>query len=475
MTVIDETVLTVLNKATGFPIDQLAFTAPVDLDRVLRTAADVQRDWARVSRHERYRLMTRYAAAVAEHTDEFAALLSIESGKPLAQCQGELGICERLFRGFAERMLAASERADFLDNQAGLEGDLLLTHREPLGVVVAILPFNFPIELFAHKVAPAIAMGNTVVVKPPLEDPLAVVQLVSLMTASGMPEGLVQVVVGGADVGAALVDSDVPAAISFTGSTETGKTVARTAARTLKLLTLELGGNDAMIVLPDADLDLVVEQAVLGRSIANGQCCCANKRIVVHESITEDLSTRLADRFGSLRVGDPALDGVEVGPLIHDRAASKVASQVEETLQAGARVLAGGHRADGNFFEPTVLAGVTPDMPVARDEEVFGPVMSILEARDDETAVEIANNSSYGLSGAIFSADVGRAMRVATHLQTGQVVINGTGLYRPDVAGFGGYGLSGQRREGLSESLTEYSQNKNIVLRRVLDSGRGAR
>lgn len=475
MTVIEETILTVLNKATGSPIERLPLTAPADIDGVLREAANVQREWSRVPRHERYQLMTRYASAVAEHAGEFAALLSVESGKPLNQCLGELGICERLFRGFAERMLAASERADFLDNQAGLEGDVLITHREPLGVVVAILPFNFPIELFAHKVAPAIAMGNAVVVKPPIEDPLAVVQLVSLMTSCGMPEGLVQVVMGGADVGASLVDSDIPAAISFTGSTETGKTVARTAARTLKLLTLELGGNDAMIVLPDADLDLVVEEAVFGRSIANGQCCCANKRIIVHESLAADLLARLADRFGSLRLGDPADDGVDVGPLIHNKAASKVASQVKETVDAGARILAGGRRTNGNFFEPTVLGAVTPDMPVARDEEVFGPVMCVLAASDDEAAVTIANSSSYGLSGSIFSADVGRAMRMATQLQTGQVVVNGTGLYRPDVAGFGGYGLSGQRREGLSESLAEYSQNKNIVLRRALDSVREGR
>jgi acyl-CoA reductase-like NAD-dependent aldehyde dehydrogenase len=365
-------------------------------------------------------------------------------------------------------MLAVKEDAHFLDSQAGLEQDLMITRREPLGVVVAIIPFNFPAELFGHKVAPAIAMGNAVVVKPPEDDPLTVMRLISLLTQAGLPEGVVQAAVGGGQVGAWLVESDIPAGVSLTGSTQTGLRVAASAARTLKRVSLELGSNDPLIVLEDADLELAVEQAVLGRQLANGQCCCANKRLIVHRSIAAEFTELLTFRFKSLILGDPSESSTQVGPLIHEKAARLVSDQVRATVEAGARIATGGFLQDKAFYEPTVLVDVTPEMDIARNMEVFGPVLPILKFGSDEEAVAIANSSSYGLSGSVFSKDFTRAFNVGAELDTGQVVINRTGLFRPDLAGFGGHKLSGSGREGLETSLDEFVQHKNFSIRGAL-------
>lgn len=275
---ISQSTLRVYNPATGTTVGELATFSQEQTHQALLTARDAQRQWKRVPRHGRYAVMVRFSELVTEEAESLAQLLCAESGKPLQQTRAEISTCVRLFRGFAERMLAMKEDAHFLDSQAGLEQDLMITRREPLGVVVAIIPFNFPAELFGHKVAPAIAMGNAVVVKPPEDDPLTVMRLISLLTRAGLPEGVVQAAVGGGQVGAWLVESDIPAGVSLTGSTQTGLRVATSAARTLKRVSLELGSNDPLIVLEDADLELAVEQAVLGRQEANGQCCCANKR-----------------------------------------------------------------------------------------------------------------------------------------------------------------------------------------------------
>ncbi|MDF3319974.1 aldehyde dehydrogenase family protein [Rhodococcus sp. C3V] len=456
----------VVNPASGEEVGEVQVTSPETIDTVLDKAVSAQRRWAEFPRHRRAEIMNAYVDTVRERASEFAELLSREQGKPLSQAQGEVESHCRLFEGFARRVLAMEERATFLDIQPGLERDLQITRHEPLGVVVAIVPFNFPVELYAHKVAPALATGNAVVVKPAEDTPLTTLLLVEALHTAGVPEDVVKVVFGGAEVGNQLVSDDRVAAVSFTGSTETGIKVAQNGARTLKRTILEVGGNDAMIVLDDADLDLVVDHAVIGRTFANGQVCCATKRILAHGSIHDELLDRLATRFAALNVGDQLADGTEVGPLVNNAAALRIAEQVQLTTAQGGRVVTGG-KQDGAYYFPTILAGVTAEMNVAQDMEIFGPVASLIRTDSDEEALKVANSTRYGLSGSVFTQDMQRAMAFATRLQSGQVVINNTGLYRPETMHFGNYQGTGGR-EGLTSSLEEFVQTKTISLPGIL-------
>lgn len=458
----------VRNPGTGEAIAEVPIHTRAELDAALERAKSAQRDWARVPRHERSALLRRYAGVLSDHHEELAILLASENGKPVAQARAEIGTTVRIFEGFAARLLEWHEEARFLDSQAGLERDVQITRHEPLGVIGAIVPFNFPSELQAWKVAPAVAMGNTVVVKPASATPLTGAREIALMAEAGFPSGVVQVIHGPADIARALAEHPIPAGISLTGSTEAGLSVAASGARTLKRVELELGGNDAMIVLADADLDLVVSEAVLGRSLANGQVCCATKRVLVERPLFARLLERLSVDFGGLRLGDQLIEGTQLGPLISPTAATKVAQQIVTALGEGARLIAGGEPNNGAFIKPTVIADDDANCGVSHSIEIFGPVLDVIPFDAVEDAVDIANDSIFGLSGAVFSRDIGRAMDVALQLESGAIVINGTGNYRSDEMAWGGCKLSGNVREGLSTSLENFAQTKTVSLRRIL-------
>lgn len=333
----------------------------------------------------------------------------------------------------------------------------------------AILPFNFPIDLFSHKVAPALAAGNAVVIKPAMEAPLTVIRIVELLHEAGVPGSTMQVITGrGSVVGEILASSPKVNIVSMTGDTQTGIRVAQNAAKHLSRTFLELGGNDALVVFDDADIDEAVEHAVFGRTWANGQCCCANKRMVVQNSILDDFTHKLIKKLQEYKLGNPMDSETKIGPLISEKAANTVKQQIDHTVAQGAQLLYGGERLDNCFLTPAILGNVSKDTDVARNLEIFGPVLPVIGFRDDNEAVEIANNSIYGLSGSVFTKDIRRAMNAAYKMETGQVAVNGTGLYRPDVSQFGGYKQSGLGREGLSVSLEEMTQVKNIALRNVL-------
>ncbi|MBW0931376.1 aldehyde dehydrogenase [Priestia megaterium] len=465
----DNQFVDVLNPATNEVIDRVPLATKEDVEEALDVARKGFDIWSNTPTHERYDILVRFAELLKEHKSEIAEILTLENGKPLEQSEAEVDTGVRLFKGFAEKSKSLYGISAPLDAQPGLEKDIFFTRREPIGVMGAILPFNFPIDLFSHKVAPALAAGNAVVIKPATEAPLTLIRITELLHQAGVPGSVMQVITGrGSLVGEILASSSKVDIVSMTGDTQTGIRVAQNAAKNLSRTFLELGGNDALIVFDDADIDVAVEHAAFGRTWANGQCCCANKRMIIQKNIVDDFTHKLIKKLQEYKLGNPMDRSTKMGPLISQKAANTVKEQIDYTVNQGARVLYGGERLDNCFLVPTVLRDVTKDMDVARDLEIFGPVLPIIEFSNDLEAINVANNSIYGLSGSVFTKDISRALNTSYKMKTGQVAINGTGLYRPDAAQFGGYKQSGLGREGLSITLEEMTQVKNIAIRDVL-------
>jgi succinate-semialdehyde dehydrogenase / glutarate-semialdehyde dehydrogenase len=459
----------VLNPTTYEVIDRVPLATAEDVEEALDVARKGFKIWANTPTHERYEILLRFAGLLEKHKSELAEILTLENGKPLFQSVAEIETGVRLFTSFAEKSKSLYGISAPLDAQAGLEKDIFFTRREPIGVLGAILPFNFPIDLFSHKVAPALAAGNAVVIKPATEAPLTVIRVTELLHEAGVPGSTMQVITGrGSLVGEIIASSPKVNLVSMTGDTKTGIRVAQNAAKNLSRTFLELGGNDALVVFDDADLDEAVEHAAFGRTWANGQCCCANKRIIVQNSILDEFTHKLIKKIQEYTLGNPMDPTTKIGPLITEKAANVVKQQIDFTLSQGAQLLYGGERLDNAFLSPAILGNVSKETDVARDLEIFGPVLPIIGFKDDIEAVEISNNSIYGLSGSVFSKDIRRALNASFKMETGQVAINGTGLYRPDVSQFGGYKQSGLGREGLSVTLEEMTQVKNIAIRNVL-------
>jgi len=461
----DTTELQVFNPSDGSLVGGVPQASAADVEHAIEEAHGAQVSWSKTSRRSRYDIIQRYVESLREHHEKLAQLLAAESGKPIRQTRDEISAATHVTHGYAERLVAAESRAYYLDTDAGSENDLMTLRDEPLGVVSAISAFNYPAEIGTHKMVPALLTGNAVVIKPPEQDPLTLQRMVQLLHEAGMPQDVLHVVHGGREVGEVMATHPLVAAVSLTGSEAAGQSVAMAASRTLKRVLLELGGNDAFIVLPDADLELAVEEAIIGRITSNGQVCIANKRLIVHRDVVGEFTDRLTERVRQIRVGSALEEATELGPLIDRGSAERVASQVAGAMSEGATATVGGAAADGAFFNATVLRGVTQGMPIARDLEVFGPVFPIIEVGSVGEAVRVANASRYGLSGAVFTRDYALASQVANDLESGMVVVNGTGCYRVDATPFGGFKYSGTTREGLTSSLDEYVQKKSIVFR----------
>lgn len=463
-------VTAVYNPATMEVIDTIPMATPEDVEQALDHAQVGKVIWAKTPIHKRAEILTRFADLLQVHRAELADLLCREVGKTLEQAGLEIDTGTRLFKGFAEKVKSLYGMTVPLDTQPGLERDVMMTRREPIGVMAGILPFNFPIDLFSHKVAPALAAGNAVVMKPATEAPLTVIRVVELLHEAGVPGNVIQVITGrGSVIGDILSSSPKVDIVSMTGDTNTGIRVAQNGAKNLSRVFLELGGNDPLIVFDDADIDEAVEHAVIGRTWANGQCCCANKRLIIQDSVIDEFTHKLLKKIAEYQVGNPLDPSTKVGPLITEKAANTVKSQIDLTVQQGAQVLFGGDRFDKCFLTPTVLGNVTPEMDVARDMEIFGPVLPLIRFKTDEEAIRIANNSIYGLNGSVFTKDLNRAINVSFGVQSGVVAVNGSGLYRPDAAQFGGYKMSGLGREGLTITLEEMTQVKTVVFRNSLN------
>lgn len=452
-------------------LGEVTLTPPDAVAKIVADARAEQRRWARRSLADRASIVERAADLVAAQADELAVLLAAESGKPIGQAEFEIGGTVGLMRGNAIEARRIGGRVLPTEGNSGTEYDLAVTRREPLGVVAAILPFNFPVELFIEKCAAALVVGNAVVVKPPIEAPLTIERVRQALIEAGVPEAAVAAVHGDAEVGSALATADGIDAISLTGSTAAGIAVAKATAPTLRRLHLELGGNNACLVLADADLDLVAAEALRGRLMMNGQACSATKRILVDEALHDELADRLIAAVGRQVVGPSRSPETTVGPLINEKSASRVAGQVGEAVAQGATQVAGEPEANGAYFAPTVLASVPEEAAVARDEEIFGPVFSLIPVPNAQKGLEVANASSFGLMASVFTEDLARAWALAEQLEAGGVVINGSDNYRPPVIPFGGVKLSGVGREGLGYTLEELSREKTIVLRRFRETG----
>jgi acyl-CoA reductase-like NAD-dependent aldehyde dehydrogenase len=456
--------LTILAPATGRKLGAFPSASPGVVAELVGKAQAAQPAWAARRAGERADIIERAAAAIERNAEEWARLLAEESGKILAQARFELRFSAALARGTAERLRALGGVLLPTESLESTADDVAWVRRVPLGVVAAVLPFNFPVELLVEKAAAALAMGNAVIVKPPDQDPLAVIAAIGAFHEAGVPADVLSVAAGDRATGAALCADRRLAAVSLTGSTRAGLGVA--SIPLLRKLHLELGGNDAAILCADADLGLAVPELIFGRTLMNGQACASNKRIIVHRSLAGELADRLSAAVSAIVVGDPLDPRTTVGPLISAEAAARVAAQVARALEQGARLACGTGRADGAFFSPCVLRDVPATADAARDDEIFGPVLTIIPCGSDDEAIAIANSSSYGLSGCVFSRDWSRGMRIADRMESGGVVVNGTGNYRPSFVPFGGVKQSGLGREGLGFTMEEMSQPKYTVLRR---------
>ena len=448
--------LDVIEPATGEVMARISEAGPEDADAAIARAKAAFPAWKAVSPGDRARLLLRIAAAVEAELEELARLEARNAGKPIAaNARGEIQTVVNTFRYYA----GAPER--LLGDTIPVEGGIDMTFREPLGVVGLIVPWNFPLAITCWKVAPALAAGNTIVLKPAELTPLTAIELERICLEAGLPEGVLNVVVGpGRSVGERIVDHPDVAKIAFTGSTAVGRRIAERASATIKRVTLELGGKSASVVFADADLEQAAAMAPYAVFDNAGQDCCARSRILVERSALDRFLELLEPAVKSLRVGDPLDEQVEMGPLISAEQREKVASYVEDESRVAIRGSA--PEGPGYWFPPMVLAPVSNDERVAR-EEIFGPVAAVIPFDDEAEAIRIANDTIYGLSGSIWTQNGARALRVARAIETGTLSINSNSSVRVTTP-FGGFKQSGIGRELGPHALEAYTELKNVFI-----------
>ncbi len=451
----------VRNPATGELLARVPCLSAGEVREAIAFAHEAFARWRATPAPERARLLHRWFTLLETHREDLARILSAEQGKPLAEARGEIGYGASYIEWFAEEARRAN--GDILP--APVANQRLLVLKEPVGVCAAITPWNFPNAMLARKVAPALAAGCSIVVKPASQTPLSALALALLAERAGIPPGVVSVVPGDAGVvGGELCRNPLVRKLTFTGSTEVGKKLLEQCAPTVKKVTLELGGNAPFLVFEDADLDAAVEGCLVSKFRNAGQTCVCANRIFVHESVLPAFAEKLSAAMSRLVVGNGFEEGVTVGPLIDARAVEHLEALVADAVAGGARLHCGGrrHALGGHFYEPTLLSGCTQEMRLA-NEEIFGPIAPLYAFRSEEEVLRVANDTPYGLAAYFYSRDIGRIWRVAAGLESGMVGIN-TGLLSNAMAPFGGVKESGLGREGSKYGLEEYLVTKYLCM-----------
>lgn len=452
--------IVVRSPHTGEVVGEVAKAGPPEMERAVQAAVRGFEDTKKLSSIRRSEILGRVASGLARRKEEMARTITSENAKTIKLSRGEVD------RGIATFTIAAEEAKRIggevlpLDLNAQSEGRLGLTRRFPLGPIFGIAPFNFPLNLVSHKVAPSMAAGNSLVLKPASATPLSALLLAEILLDAGMLPGTVNVTPCGADLADTLVADDRFKLVTFTGSPAVGWDLKRKAGR--KRVTLELGGNAAVIVESDADLELAVERAVTGSFAFSGQVCISVQRLYLHEKIADAFTQKFLERTKKLVLGDPMDERTDLGPMIDEKALARTQAWVDEAARGGASVLCGGKR-DGRFFPPTVLADVKPDMNV-HCSEVFAPIVNLYRYRDFSDALAAVNDSPFGLQAGVFARDVGRVFQAFETLEVGGVIVNDVPTWRVDSMPYGGEKESGQGREGVRYAIEEMTQLRLLAL-----------
>lgn len=454
--------ITVLNPATGESIGDIPRLGKAETERAIDAADAALPAWRALTAQERADLLLKWHDLMLEHQQDLAMLMTYEQGKPLKEAAGEIAYAASFIRWFAEE----ARRVYGETIPAAKANQRIVVTKQPVGVVGAITPWNFPAAMITRKAGAALAAGCTIVVKPASQTPFSATALALLAERAGIPRGVFNVVPGSAsDIAQAMTQSPKVRKITFTGSTEVGRKLMAQAAEHVQKISLELGGNAPFIVFEDADLDAAVEGAMAAKFRNAGQTCICTNRFLVQSSVINAFCEKLAVAMNSeLHVGNGTKPNINIGPLIDDNAVKKVSEHVQDAIDNGAELLLGGHPhpLGGNFFTPTLISFATDKMKVAH-EETFGPLAAVFPFDDEETAIEMANDTQYGLASYFYSRDLGRVWRVAEALEYGMVGIN-TGAISNTAAPFGGFKASGLGREGGHQGLEEYLETKYLCI-----------